>query len=51
MVESQSCFEMKNVGANLKKEHKVFNLIYLIEIFDVFYPEFFRKRQKREKTN
>lgn len=49
MVESQNCFEIKNVGSNLKKEHKVFNLIYLIDIFAEFYPEFFRKKSKRGK--
>ena len=46
MVESQCCFEMKEVGKNLKKDHVVFNLIYLIDIFAEFYPEYFAKRNK-----
>ena len=49
MVESQSCFEIKNVGANLKKEHKVYNLLLLLDIFEEFNPEFFKKNQKRGK--
>ena len=27
MVERQCCFEIKEVGANLDKEHSVFNLV------------------------
>ena len=46
MVESQHCFEIKEVGKNLKKDHPVFNLIYLIDIFAEFYPKHFDKKIK-----
>ena len=55
MVESQYCFEIKEVGKNLDKEHQVFNLMYLIEIFKEFYPEEFEvkkaKKGRRKKYN
>ena len=55
MVESQYCFEIKEVGKNLDKEHQVFNLMYLIEIFKEFYPEEFKvkkaKKGRRRKYN
>ena len=38
MVESQTCFEVKEVGKNLGKEHSVFNIMYLIDIFAEFIP-------------
>ena len=34
MVERQYCFELKEVGANLDKEHEVFNLMYLIDLLN-----------------
>ena len=55
MVERQYCFEIKEVGKNLDKEHPVFNLMYLIEIFKEFYPEEFEvkkaKKGRRKKYN
>ena len=55
MVEKQYCFEIKEVGKNLDKEHPVFNLMYLIEIFKEFYPEEFEvkkaKKGRRKKYN
>ena len=48
MVESQYCFELKEVGANLDKEHAVFNLMYLIDLFEQFNPEeFYVKKAKK----
>ena len=48
MVERQRCFELKEVGANLDKEHEVFNLMYLIDLFEQFYPnEFHIKKAKK----
>ena len=48
MVERQYCFEIKEVGKNLDKEHPVFNLMYLIDIFEELYPEEFHvKKAKR----
>ena len=51
----QYCFEIKEVGKNLDKEHQVFNLMYLIEIFKEFYPEEFEvkkaKKGRRKKYN
>ena len=48
MVETQCCFEMNKVGANLNIEHSVFNLIYLIDLFKEFYPkEFHVKKAKK----
>ena len=48
MVERQYCFELKEVGANLDKEHEVFNLMYLIDLFEQFYPnEFHIKKAKK----
>ena len=32
MVDNQCCFEIKEVGKNLNKEHNVFNLKYLVEL-------------------
>ena len=49
MVEQQFCFEIKEVGANLSKEHSVFHTLYLIDIFAEFYPEFFAKKIKSGK--
>ena len=55
MVEKQYCFEIKEVGKNLDKEHPVFNLMYLIEIFKEFYLEEFEvkkaKKGRRKKYN
>ena len=48
MVESQSCFELKEVGKNLDKEHPVFNLMYLIDIFKEFYPEEFVVKKSKK---
>ena len=45
MVDNQSCFEIKEVGKNLDKEHNVFNLTYLVELFEVFYPEEFKTKK------
>lgn len=41
MIEVQTCLEHKKVGNNLKKNHAVFNLKYLVEIFKELYPEEF----------
>ncbi len=47
MVDVQTCFEHKKVGSNLNRNHAVFNLKYLIEIFKELYPkEFEVKRGK-----
>ena len=44
MSDYQSCIEFKKVGANINKEHSVFNLTYLVELFFVFQPtEILRK--------
>ena len=51
MVEKQYCFEIKEVGANLDLEHEVFNLLYLIDLFEEFYPnEFNNKRKDKNST-
>ena len=48
MVGSQSCFELKEVAKNLDKEHPVFNLMYLVNIFKEFYPkDFVVKKSKK----
>ena len=47
MVEKQYCFELKEVGANLDKEHPVFNLMYLIDLFEEFYPEEFHVKEAK----
>ena len=48
MVERQYCFELKEVGANLDKEHEVFNPMYLIDLFEQVYPnEFHVKKAKK----
>ena len=39
MFDFQSCIEFVKVGANLDKEHPVFNLIYLVELFFLFFDE------------
>ena len=41
MLERQNCFKNVNVGGDLKIENNVFNLIYLVELFNEFYPEEF----------
>lgn len=38
MSDYQSCIEFKKVGANIPKEHSVFNLTHLIELFFIFQP-------------
>ena len=38
MSDYQSCIDFKKVGANIDKEHSVFNLIFLVELFFVFQP-------------
>ena len=51
MVERQYCFEVKEVGANLDIKHDVFNLLYLVDIFEEFYPEEFDyKKIKSEQS-
>lgn len=42
MIEVQTCLEHKKVGNNLKRNHAVFNLKYIVEIFKEFYPEEFK---------
>ena len=45
MSDYQSCIDFKKVGANIDKEHSVFNLIFLVELFFVFQPaEILKKR-------
>lgn len=41
MIERQNYFKNANVGGDLKIENNVFNLIYLVELFNEFYPEKF----------
>ena len=47
MVDRQYCFEIKEVGKNLDKEHPVYNLMYLIDIFEQFYPEEFHVKKAK----
>lgn len=50
MSDYQSCIEFKKVGANINKEHSVFNLTFLIELFFVFQPvEILRKINSIDK--
>ena len=46
MSDYQSCIDFKKVGANIDKEHSVFNLAFLIELFFVFQPEEILKKNK-----
>lgn len=48
MVERQYCFEIKEVGKNLDKEHPVFNLMYLIDIFEELYPDEFNIKKAKK---
>ena len=48
MVEKQYCFEIKEVGKNLDKEHPVFNLMYLVDIFEELYPEEFKVKKAKK---
>ena len=50
MIDRQFCFEIKEVGANLDIEHEVYNLIYLVDIFEEFYPNAFSNKEKQEKS-
>lgn len=50
MVEKQFCFEIKEIGANLNIEHEVFNLMYLIDLFQEFYPNEFNNKRKQEQS-
>ena len=52
MSEIQSCLEFKKVGANLDKNHPVFNLIYLVELFFLFFDEeSLRKNKNSTKSS
>ena len=48
MVEKQYCFEIKEVGKNLDKEHPVFNLMHLVDIFEELYPEEFNAKKAKK---
>lgn len=48
MVEKQYCFEIKEVGKNLDKEHPVFNLMYLVDIFEQLYPNEFKVKKAKK---
>ena len=48
MVEKQYCFELKEIGTNLDSEHEVFNLMYLIDLFEEFYPEEFHVKKSKK---
>ena len=50
MGDRQFCFEIKEVGANLDIEQEVYNLIYLADIFEEFYPNAFSNKEKQEKS-
>ena len=45
MVNNQTCFSWDEVGKDLKKEHSVFKIRYLVEIFSQFYPEEFEVKK------
>ncbi len=42
----QSCFILKNLGSNLDKNHDVYTVKILFEIFKETHPELFRKDKK-----
>lgn len=45
MVNNQTCFSWVKYGKDLKKEHSVFKIRYLVEIFSRFYPEEFEVKK------
>ena len=44
--DSQTCFILKEVGSNLDKNHIVFTVKILFEIFKEIRPELFKKDKK-----
>ena len=48
MVEKQYCFEIKEVGKNFDKEHPIFNLMYLVDIFEQLYPNEFKVKKAKK---
>lgn len=51
MVEKQSYFKQVELGANIDIEHRVYNLIYLVEIFNELYPEEFSEKRNNRGRN
>ena len=50
MIEKQFYFEIKEIGANLDIEHNVYNIIFLFDLFQEFYPNEFNNKQKQEHS-